>query len=143
MLVVKTTSPATSPSPAKLHPSKTAPSSRTTFARVLPCSKSRPDSVVDHLSANYSTSDPTRQPQPEVRGVQGSTRQALAIHNPLLREVHEHQVRRRARLQRQLLPLGGGRRVGGRHEVRGPVPRRPRHARAVLLRSQGWIYPVE
>src|ERR687886_1986098 len=97
MLVVKTTSPATSPSPAKLHPSKTAPSSRTTFARVLPCSKSRPDSVVDHLSANYSTSDPTRQPQPEVRGVRGSTRQALAIHNPLLREVHEHQVCRRAR----------------------------------------------
>src|ERR687886_1851647 len=97
MLVVNTTSPATSPSPEKHHPSKTTPSSRRTFARVLPCSKSRPDSVVDYLSANYSTSDPARQPPPEVRGVRRSARQALAIHNPLLREIDERKVRRRAR----------------------------------------------
>src|SRR4028119_1753538 len=36
MLVVKTTSPATSPSPAKLHPLKTDPSSRTSVARLPP-----------------------------------------------------------------------------------------------------------
>src|SRR3712207_6205579 len=92
MLVVKTTSPATSPPPAKLRPSKTAPSSRTTVA-LLPCSKLRPDSVVDHLSANYSTHDPARQPPPEVGGVRGPAQQRTPVHPPLLGEVHEREVR--------------------------------------------------
>src|SRR5215212_2245664 len=94
MLVVKTTSPATSPSPAKLHPSKQAPSSRTTVARLRLYSKSRSRPVVNRLSANYSTHDPTRQPPPEVRGVRGPAQERLPAHRPALREVYERQVSR-------------------------------------------------
>src|SRR5918997_6300988 len=94
MLVVKTTSPATSPPPAKLHPSKTAPSSSTTVARLLPCSKPRSYPVVHQLSANYSTHDPARQPPPEIGGVGRPAQQGLPLHHPLLREVHEREVSR-------------------------------------------------
>src|ERR687894_1443455 len=94
MLVVKTTSPATSPPPAKLHPSKMAPSSRTTVARLRPCSKSRPCPFVHHLSANYSTHDPARQPPPEVGGIGRPAQQGVPLHRPLLREIHEREISR-------------------------------------------------
>src|ERR671910_3146198 len=94
MLVVKTTSPATSPPPAKLHPSKSAPSSRTTVARLRTCSKSRPYRVVHHLSANYSTHDAARQPPPEKGGVGRSAQQRFAIHRPPLHKIHERKVGR-------------------------------------------------
>src|SRR5919199_2658323 len=97
MLVVKTTSPATSPSPAKLQPSKRAPSSRTSVALLLgPYSKPRSYAVVNDLCANYSTHDPPRQPPPEVRGVRGPAQQGLPIHRPFLGEIHERNIRRRA-----------------------------------------------
>src|SRR5215217_8684520 len=94
MLVVKTTSPATSPPPAKLHPSKTAPSSRTTVARLRPYSnlRSRPV-VVYKLSTNYSTHHPTRQSPPVVRGVRRPAQERLPAHRPPLREVHKREVR--------------------------------------------------
>src|ERR671917_1902682 len=100
MLVVKTTSPATSPSPAKLQPPKTAPSSRTRVVRLRPwanswlgprlgpalrsCSKPRPRPVVYRLSTNYSTHDPARQTASQVRGVGGTTDQGLPAHHPHL-----------------------------------------------------------
>src|SRR5918997_275290 len=93
MLVVKTTSPATSPSPAKLHPSKTAPSSRTTVARLRAYTKLRSQAIVDQLSANYSTHYSARQPPPEVGGVRRSAHERPPAHRPLLREVDERQVR--------------------------------------------------
>src|SRR5919107_1194678 len=93
MLVVKTTSPATSPSPAKLHPSKTAPSSSTTVARLRPCSKRHSRPVVDQLSANYSTHYPARQPTPEIRRVRRAAQERLTAHRPPLREVREGEVR--------------------------------------------------
>src|SRR5215211_3131057 len=97
MLVVKTTSPATSPSPAKLRPSKRAPSSRTSVALLLgPCCKPCSDPAVHQLSANHSSCDPPRQRAPEVRGVGGPAQQGLPIHLPLFREIHEREVRRRA-----------------------------------------------
>src|SRR5215211_1521248 len=95
MLVVKTTSPATSPPPAKLHPSKTIPSSRTSVALFLgPCSKSSPDPVVHHLSANYSTHDPPRQAPSEVRGVRGPAQEHISLDRPLLGEIDEREIRR-------------------------------------------------
>src|SRR5215212_4619973 len=95
MLVVKTTSPATSPSPAKLHPSKTEPSSSTTVARLRPCSKLHSRPVVDQLSANYSTHYPTRQLMPEIRRVRGPAQERLTANRPSLREVDEREVRGR------------------------------------------------
>src|SRR5215211_7462522 len=95
MLVVKTTSPATSPPPAKLHPSKTIPSSRTSVALLLgPCSKPRPDSVVHHHSANYSTRDPPRQAPSEIGGVGGPAQENASLDRPLLREIDEREIRR-------------------------------------------------
>src|SRR5215207_7709282 len=100
MLVVKTTSPATSPSPVKLCPSKTAPSSRTTFARGLtPYPKPRSYVIVHQRTTNYSTRDPTRQAPPKVRGVGGPAQARASIHIPLFREVYQRQVRRRAHPQ--------------------------------------------
>src|SRR5918994_7669960 len=100
MLVVKTTSPATSPSPAKHQPPKTAPSSRTKVARLRPwaspwvgprlgpplcsCCKPRSRPVVYRLSTNYSTHDPARQTASQVRGVGGTADQGLPAHYPLL-----------------------------------------------------------
>src|SRR5918997_6481164 len=180
MLVVKTTSPATSPSPAKLQPRKAAPSSRTRVARLRPwfdsslgstlraCSKPRSRPVVYRLSTNYSTHDPARQPAAQVRGVGGTADQGPPLHHPLFGEVNEREVgrrpdgqapplpdppprgtahrldeprqgepaaqhqlgvergegrlvpekARRGLLHRQLLLLGGVRRVVGRHEVK-------------------------
>src|SRR5688572_8553214 len=94
MLVVQTTSHATSQPPAKLHPSKTPPSSRTTVARLLTCSKSRPYRVVHHLSANYSTHDAARQPPPEKGRIGGSAQQRPPFHRPPLCEIHERKVGR-------------------------------------------------
>src|ERR687897_1663436 len=94
MLVVKTTSPAISPLPAKLHPSKTVPSSRTTVARLRPYSKLRSRPVVYKVSTNYSTYYPTRQSPPEVRGVRRLAQERLPAHRPPLREIHKREVRR-------------------------------------------------
>src|SRR5215217_4579064 len=94
MLVVKTTSPATSPLPAKLHPSKTVPSSRTTVARLRPYSKLRSRPVVYKVSTNYSTHYSTRQSPPEVRGVRRLAQERLPAHRPPLREIHKREVRR-------------------------------------------------
>src|SRR4028119_977115 len=120
MLVVKTTSPATSPSPAKLHPLKTDPSSRTSVARLRPwfgpwlgpwagpplraCSKPCSRPVVYRLSANYSTHDPARQPAAQVRGVGRAADQGLPPHRPFLREVNEREVGRRPDGQATSLP---------------------------------------
>src|SRR5215218_651968 len=93
MLVVKTTSPATSPLPAKLHPSKTVPSSRTTVARLRPYSKLRSRPVVYKVSTNYSTHYSTRQSPPEVRGVRRLAQERLTAHRPPLREIHKREVR--------------------------------------------------
>src|SRR3712207_6584857 len=116
MLVVKTTSPATSPSPAKLQPRKAAPSSSTRVARLRPwfvpspgstlraCSKSRSRPVVYRLSSNYSTHDPARQPAAQVGGVGGTADQGPLVHGPLLREVDEREVSRRPDGQAPPLP---------------------------------------
>src|SRR5215203_3277856 len=104
MLVVKTTSPATSPSPAKLHPWKAAPSSRTTVALHRPwvcpplrmCAKLCSSSIVYRLSTNYSTHDPTLQRPSEIRRVGRAADECTAAHRPLLRKVDEREIRRRA-----------------------------------------------
>src|SRR5215204_3951305 len=96
MLVVKTTSPATSPSPAKLQPSNAAPSSRTSAALLRTYSKTRSSSVVYRLATNYSTHDPARQRPPEIRRIERATDECLAPDRPLLREVEECQISLRA-----------------------------------------------
>src|SRR5215211_6821467 len=95
MLVVKTTSPATSPSPAKLQPSKTAPSSRTSVALLRMYSKLRSRPVVYRLAANYSTHDPALQRPSEIGGVGGAADERIPPYRPLLREVDERKVGRR------------------------------------------------
>src|SRR5918994_959605 len=98
MLVVKTTSPATSPSPAKLQPSNAAPSSRTSVALLRPWLRtysklcSRP--VVYRLAANYSAHYPTCQGPSRIRGVGRTADQGVFVYHPLFGEVHERQVRR-------------------------------------------------
>src|SRR5918992_1323323 len=105
MLVVKTTSPATSPSPVKLYPSKTAPSSRTILARGLtPYPKPRSYVIVHQRTTNYSTRDPTRQAPPEIRGVGGPAQERASLHIPPLREVHKRKVRRGAHPQAPRAP---------------------------------------
>src|SRR5918993_3008647 len=99
MLVVKTTSPATSLSPAKLRPWKDAPSSRTSVALLRPplrtCSKLCSSPVVYRLSTNYSTHDPAFQLPPEIRGVGRSADERTPPYRPLLRKVDEREIRRR------------------------------------------------
>src|SRR5215210_483157 len=99
MLVVKTTSPATSPSPAKLQPSNAAPSSRTSVALLRTYSKPRSSSIVYRLSSNYSTHDPARQRPPELRGVGRAAYQGVPPDRPLLSEVDECQISRRANIE--------------------------------------------
>src|SRR5215213_704291 len=100
MLVVKTTSPATSPPPAKLQPSKAAPSSRTSVARLRPslrmCSKLRSSPVVYCLSSNYSTHDPALQRPSEIGGVVRTAGERASSYRPLFREVDEREICRRA-----------------------------------------------
>src|SRR5688500_16767577 len=99
MLVVKTTSPATSPSPAKLQPWKAAPSSRTSVALLRPplrtCSKLCSSSVVYRLSTNYSTRDPALQRPSEIGGVARAAYERTPPYRPLLRKVDEREIRRR------------------------------------------------
>src|SRR5919205_4156069 len=108
MLVVKTTSPATSPSPAKLHPSNTAPSSRTSVARLRPWlrtySKFCSCPVVYRLAADYGVHDSTRQGPSQIRRVVRSGDQSFPIHRPLLREVNEREVCRPANPEAPPLP---------------------------------------
>src|SRR5215204_5626360 len=104
MLVVKTTSPATSPSPAKLHPWKAAPSSRTSVARLRPwvcaalrtCTKLRSCPFVYRLSTNYSTHDPALQRPSEIGGVGRAADERTLPYRPLLRKVYERKICRRA-----------------------------------------------
>src|ERR671911_1099805 len=100
MLVVKTTSPATSPSPAKLQPWKAAPSSRTNVALLRPplraCTKLCSSSVVYLLSTNYSTHDPALQRPSEIGGVRRAADECTPPYSPLLRKVDEREIRRRA-----------------------------------------------
>src|SRR5215210_1101625 len=99
MLVVKTTSPATSPSPAKVQPGKLAPSSRTTSARLRPplnpCSKPRSHSVVYQLAADHRSHDAALEAPPEVRAVARPAHEGVRPHRPLLGEVREREVRGR------------------------------------------------
>src|SRR5215207_11724474 len=104
MLVVKTTSPATSPPPAKLQPSKAAPSSRTSVALHRPwlclplrtCTKLCSSSVVYRLSTNYSTHDPALQRPSEIGGVGRAADERTPPYRPLLRKVDEREICRRA-----------------------------------------------
>src|SRR5215211_5894254 len=95
MLVVKTTSPATSPSPAKVQPSKVAPSSRTSVALLRTYSKLRSRSIVYQLAANYSTHDPALQRPPEIGGVGRAADESILLYLPLLREIDEREIGRR------------------------------------------------
>src|SRR5918997_1113195 len=103
MLVVKTTSPETSPSPAKVQPENEAPSSSTTKARLRPasprlrpCSKLRSHSIVYQLAADHRTHDAPPEPPPEVRAVRGAAHERVRPDRPLFGEVYERQVRGRA-----------------------------------------------
>src|SRR5215217_331896 len=101
MLVVKTTSPLTSPSPAKARPEKEVPSSNTTNARfrprLSPDSKPCSRSVVHRIATDYRGHDASLEPPSEVRAVRGPTAQGVLPDRPLFREVHEHEVRGRTR----------------------------------------------
>src|SRR5919109_286370 len=107
MLVVKTTSPAISPSPAKLHPWKAAPSSRTSVALHRPllcpplrtCTKLCSSPVVYRLSTNYSTHDPALQRPSEIGRVGGAAEKCTPPYRPLLRKIDECEIRRRAYCQ--------------------------------------------
>src|SRR5918995_5871060 len=104
MLVVKTTSPAISLSPAKLHPWKAPPSSRTSVALHRPwlclplraCTKLCSSSVVYRLSTYYSTHDPALQRPTEIGGVGRATDECTPSYRPLLRKVDEREIRRGA-----------------------------------------------
>src|SRR5215208_5955204 len=102
MLVVKTTSPAISPSPAKLHPWKATPSSRTSVALHRPwlplgtCSKLCSSSVVYQLSTNYSTHNPALQRTSEIGGVGRAADECRPPYRPLLRKVDEREIGRGA-----------------------------------------------
>src|ERR671917_702201 len=131
MLVVNTTSPATSPSPAKVHPSKAAPSSSTSVARLRPwlrplssmCSKPRSCPVVYWLSANYSNHDPALQRPPEIGGVGGAADERAPPYRPLLREVDEREISRRADGQTSGSTYPPAR--GAAHRLDEPSQRKP------------------
>src|SRR5215216_2168641 len=104
MLVVKTTSPATSPSPAKVQPEKEVPSSRTTNARLrsqtrpsLRCFKPRSYRVVYQLAAHQRALDAPLELSPEVRAIRGPTHEGVCLYGPLLGQVHERQICGRSR----------------------------------------------
>src|SRR5918994_1498490 len=98
MLVVKTTSPAISPSLAKLHPWKTAPSSRTSVALHRPwlplrsCTKLCSSSVVYRFSTNYSTHTPALQRPSQIGGVGRAADECSPPYRPLLRKVDEREI---------------------------------------------------
>src|ERR687898_247715 len=104
MLVVKTTSPATSPWPAKLHPWKAAPSSKTSVAlhrswvrtplRTSTKLRSRP--FVYRLSTNYCTHRPALQRPSEIGGVGRAAEGCTTPYRPLLRKVDKRKICRRA-----------------------------------------------
>src|SRR5215213_7690719 len=108
MLVVKTTSPATSPSPAKLQPSNAAPSSRTSFALLRPWlrtySKFCSHPVVYRFAANYSAHNPTLQGPSPIRRVGRTADHGAAIHHPLLRKVNYREIRRLTNPESSALP---------------------------------------
>src|SRR4028119_1010551 len=100
MLVVKTTSPETSPSPAKVQPENEAPSSSTTKARLRPasprlrpCSKLRSHSLVYQLAAYHRTHDAPPEPPPEIRAVRGAAHERARPDCPPFGGVHERRVR--------------------------------------------------
>src|SRR5215204_5640857 len=101
MLVVKTTSPATSPSPANVQPEKDVPSSRTTSARFCLCLsfcfKPCSCSIVNKLAADHRTHHAPLELPPEVWAVGRPTDHRTRPNRPLLGEVHERQIRRSPR----------------------------------------------
>src|SRR5215207_5409353 len=104
MLVVKTTSPETSPSPVKVQPEKEAPSSSTTNTRLRPaspglrsCPKLDSHSVVYQFAADHGAHDTPLQPPPEIRAVGGTAHERVHPNRPLFGEVHERQIRGRSR----------------------------------------------
>src|SRR3954462_10869659 len=127
MLVVKTTSPATSPSPAKVQPSNAAPSSRTSVALLRPWlrtySKFCSRSVVYRLAANYSAHDPACQGSSQIRRVVRTADHGVPIHRPLLRKVHERKIRRLPNTKSAPLPDPSVRRAAhGLYETRQREP---------------------
>src|SRR4028118_209990 len=100
MLVVKTTSPETCPSPANVQPEKDTPSSSTTNARLRPasgptlrpCSKLCSQPIVHQLSTNYRAHDPRGQLPPEVGAVRGPTPECVLVHRPLIRQVNQREI---------------------------------------------------
>src|ERR687885_286783 len=99
MLVVKTTSPEISPSPAKVQPTYEVPSSSTTKAllrRLCLSSYSKLCSypIVHQLTADHRTHDAPLEPPPEVRAVGGPADQSIRLDRPLFGEVHERQIPR-------------------------------------------------
>src|SRR3569833_956951 len=101
MLVVKTTSPATSPSPAKVQPEKAVPSSKTTNARLRPClrpcPKPRSYPVVHQFASGHRTHAAPFELTPEKQAVRRPTHEGVRPNRPPLGEIHERQVRRRTR----------------------------------------------
>src|SRR5919199_5260692 len=99
MLVVKTTSPEISPSPAKVQPAYEVPSSRTTKALLRRLclslySKLCSCPVVHQLTAYDRAHDAPLEPPPEVRAVGGPADQSIRLDRPLFGEVHERQIPR-------------------------------------------------
>src|SRR5215207_2004486 len=97
MLVVKTTSPATSPSPANVQPEKDVPSSSATSARFCLCPsfcfKPCSCSIVNKLAADHRTLHAPLELPPEVWAVGRPTDHRIRPNRPLLGEVHERQIR--------------------------------------------------
>src|ERR687886_462852 len=120
MLVVKTTSPATSPSPAKVQPEKEVPSSRTTNARLRPClrpcPKPRSYPVVHQLASDHRAHDAPLELAPEIRAVRRPAREGVRPDRPLLGEIHERQVRGCARKDAVVVALDPASR-GARHSL--------------------------
>src|SRR5919199_15633 len=118
MLVVKTTSPEVSPSPAKVQPAYEVSSSRTTKALLRrPClspySKLCSCSVVHQLTADHRAHDASLEPPPEVRAVGGPADQGIGPNRPLFGEIHERHIPQRTRRD----PI----------RTTGPTPRSTRH----------------
>src|SRR5215210_5147229 len=132
MLVVKTTSPETSPSPAKVQPEKDAPSSSTTSARLRPtsprlrsCSKLCSYPVVHQFTADHRTHDTPLEPPPDVRAVRGTAHERARQDRPLLGEIHERQVRGGSRRDPASTTASDPAFRGARHHLDEPRERDP------------------
>src|SRR5215212_7420756 len=142
MLVVKTTSPPTSPFPAKLQPSNAAPSSRTSVVLLRTYSKFRSSLVVYRLATNYSIHHPARQGSSEKRRVVRTADQSVAVYRPLLREVNEREIRHRPNPEPPPLPdPPPGRAAHSLHETRERDP--AAEDKVSIKRSEGGLVAKE